>query len=222
MGKQSAIASTESLDSSRKESEYVSQQQAEQSSIMAYIAEANVSIHTNHTYGKEPIREYILYRFNPLRSHQVSFLEYNAKYKIEFIRQISDSRVYCVQKALDGYFLTFWEGENIREGGWLYNSAFIQKTLDRQAFISVKEGTNCAIVKKIDPAISVWLDVAQQDNLLSFQSTLILKDGLLVIDFAKKQNEYIVQKVSFYDDFKLKESSSVVFDCSILQQDYPQ
>ncbi|MDR3314251.1 MAG: hypothetical protein LBS96_07320, partial [Oscillospiraceae bacterium] len=166
------------------------------------------------------------YRYNPLHSHQVAFNEYNASYEIEFIRQISDTRIYCVQKVLNGYFFTFWYGGwdngNVRDDGWLYNAAYIQKSLEWKAFSSIKEGANSADVGKIDPAVSEWIDIASQYDSPSIQATLILKDGLLVLDFSKQKNAYTVQQISFYADFKLMSvSGEVIYDYSILPQDYP-
>ncbi|MDR3314409.1 MAG: hypothetical protein LBS96_08145, partial [Oscillospiraceae bacterium] len=46
----------------QKEIAYESRIQAEQSSIMAHIAESDAAIKTTRTFGKEPLQSYLGYR----------------------------------------------------------------------------------------------------------------------------------------------------------------
>ena len=213
----------------QKVNEHESRVMAEHYAIMAHIAQPGAPIHVTRTFEKDLLRNYLIHGFLPMLSHQVTFREYNEKYEIEFIRQVSDSRAYSVQKVMDGYFYAFWDSANedfYHKGGWLYNTAYIQKTLDRQAFSSVKVGTDCADVEKIDPAVSAWLDASMRyDDAPGFTPKLILKDGLLVMDFEKKEQGYAVQRIDFYEDFKIRvpfEIEEVIYDYSILPQDYPE
>jgi hypothetical protein len=173
--------------------------------------------------------DYLMYMFSPFPSHQVTPIEFSAKYKIECLREMNKGRMYSIQKTDSGglFYSFFVSGdEDISEGAWLYHTVFVVKNLKKSDFSSIKNGDDISVAESVDPALTHWKQRAIKANMSSFQSKHLLNDGLLVINFQKtSEQSFQVEKIEYHKDFTCEIVSSFgteKYDYSILSQDYPK
>ena len=124
------------------------------------------------------------------------------------------------------YYILFFEGENISDGSWLYNTVYACKNLNKNDFNNIKIGDTISEVEQINPATTIWIDLATEQELETFEENVLLTDGLLLISYKKDSSAmYCVTDIQYHEDFKITktfyEQYDVEYDYSILSQDYP-
>lgn len=175
----------------------------------------------------QSIGNYLMYTFDPIRSYQVTPINFDHDYKIEIIRKVNNQRMYTIHKTdSNGLFYSFFEGENVSDGSWLYNTVYSCKKLNKSDFNNVKIGDAISKIEQINPCTTLWSDLAQKNELESFEESVLLTDGLLLIGYKKGSNSmYCVTDIQYHEDFKITKTFSnigaIVYDYSILPQDYP-
>jgi len=152
-----------------------------------------------------------------LVSELPTITSYNKRFPIECLRQMSDGRMYCIQKTDDGgLFYAFFDGN------LLISTVYSKKILYQRDFNGIKVGDSIAKVEQIDP---VTTEVVRRtiNSRPEAVSKHFLKDGLIVIDYQIQDDTYIITEKNIYPDFKLKGKAGDIeysYDHSILPQDY--
>ncbi|MDO5559962.1 MAG: hypothetical protein Q4F95_10235 [Oscillospiraceae bacterium] len=164
-------------------------------------------------------KNYLTYKFDPALSCLTEFISFNKQYNIELIRKLDDNRMYTVHK-LDsgGLFYSFFNND------LLYNTAYACKKLSYSDFSDIKAGDSISRVEQIDPCTSMWRDINKDNGTIN--QNVLLTDGLLFINYKLQQGEYYIAGMILFDDFKMSvpsiDNGDIVFDYSILPEDYPE
>ena len=175
----------------------------------------------------QSIGNYLMYTFDPIKSYQVTPINFDHDYKIEIIRKVNNQRMYSIHKTdSNGLFYSFFEGTNVSDGSWLYNTVYSCKKLTKSDFNNIKIGDAISKIEQINPGTTLWSDLAQKNELESFEESVLLTDGLLLISYNKGSNSmYCVTDIQYHEDFKITKTftniGEIVYDYSILLQDYP-
>lgn len=142
-------------------------------------------------------------------------------------------RTYSIHKLASGaVFYLFYEDAFLR------NTVLMTKSLTKADFSEIKIGDTVEDVAEIEPAAAYWKNVRVKDKELypdhypddkGFTQPLLLKDGLLIIIYEFRDNDYYIEDIVFHDDFKsvypdfkyALTTEADVFDYTILPEDYP-
>lgn len=162
----------------------------------------------------------------------------NEDYGIECLRDAGRTehgnwRMYSIHKLATGaVFYMFYEDCLLR------NTVLMTKSLTKADFSEIKIGDTVEDVAEIEPAAIYWKNIRGKNKELypdaykdvgGFTTPFLLKDGLLIIIYELKDNDYYIEDIVFHDDFKSVypdfkynfTSEEDVFDYRILPEDYP-
>ncbi|MDO5559964.1 MAG: hypothetical protein Q4F95_10245 [Oscillospiraceae bacterium] len=204
---------------SDKEKEYDKQVKQNYDNIMKNITDKPLKEVISQCMPDTLPKNYLRYRFESEFSCQTEFISFNEQYNIELIRKLDDNRMYTVHK-LDsgGLFYSFFNND------LLYNTAYACKKLSYSDFSDIKAGDSISRVEQIDPCTSMWRDINKDNGTIN--QNVLLTDGLLFINYKLQQGEYYIAGMILFDDFKMSvpsiDNGDIVFDYSILPEDYPE
>lgn len=178
-----------------------------------------------HTISSENfLNDYFFHMYSTITSFHPTLDIVDEKYKIECLRDMEANKKYTIYKSDDGgLFFVFYIS-----GGMQSHSAYISKTLYFDDFKYITEGTNLNVVKEIDNTVSIWTDSYIKEGQKKIKSIHLLKDGVLVYSYSRKDNgEYVVSNIYYSKDFVYKsditdgQGDTMSYDYTILEHDYP-
>jgi len=164
---------------------------------------------------------------------------------VDVLRLMDNDRMYTVQKSIDGGLLYIFFGH---EDDFLTqtsrNAIYVAEKLTHSDMANLVVGDDISLVESIDPVAMRWRSVfeglierereeiewgvEEEDRRRrwdgNFQSKHLLTDGLLVIDYEQVGNSFVIENISFFDDFRVPGTGfheGVIFDYSIRPEDYP-
>ena len=204
--------------------EYYATMEKRHNMVMAKLTDEPIEKVVTKRFPISELLESDLHReLNPAFSFQIAVRRADEMFQIELLRQTSKEYMYAVYKTEEGgLFYAFFIGEDVAQGGMLQNYIYAVKSLERKDFSSLQIGDDISLVERIDPAVTPqkkWLDTQTFND--TPQIKHLLRDGLLLIDYKRSEDSYVVTDMKYYEDFKF-EKDLVVFDCSVLESDYPQ
>lgn len=141
--------------------------------------------------------------------------------------------MYSIHKLASGaVFYCFYRDH------FLYNTMLMTKSLTKADFSGIKTGDTVEDVAEIEPAAAYWKNIRVRNKELypdsyegeeGFTTPFLLKDGLLIIIYELRDNDYYIEDIVFHDDFKSVypdfkyhlTSEADVYDYRILPEDYP-
>lgn len=161
---------TEIVDINNAKSLYNEQIKKEHDSIMDKVTDDNFD-NVITKIMPQSIGNYLMYTFDPIKSYQVTPINFDHNYKIEIIRKVNNQRMYSIHKTnSNGLFYSFFEGTSVSDGSWLYNTVYSCKKLTKSNFNNVKIGDAISKIEQINPGTTLWSDLAQKNELKSLKN----------------------------------------------------
>lgn len=159
---------------------------------------------------------YASYFALPLSNLEVDF-------PVECLRRTSDKKAYVLYRTDDGglVYCFLEDGASGNEGRWIItHSIYVKKSLDKSDFDAVKAGDSIHLISQIDPTVDLYLARWNQhySQIPDFSTAHMLQDGIMVVNYEKKEGEYKVKSIEYFSNF-IVAHNDVTYDCSILLQD---
>ncbi|MCL2036845.1 MAG: hypothetical protein FWG83_05620 [Oscillospiraceae bacterium] len=169
----------------------------------------------------------IRYRFNLAQSHLITPANHLVRHPGGILRRVNDYRMYSVHRTDEGgLFYSFFVGE---DGGAMYNTIYAVKRLERADMLSLSIGDDVSAVEAIDPATKLLPNIESriswEQEIINFHSKHLLTDGILVVNYKKAGETWIIESIQFHEDFTIIGTGiyeGIVYDYSLNEGDYPQ
>jgi|GEM_PF-2603309 len=201
--------------------------------VIENLSEVEFQTLLTQTHPLDDLLRYLHFVFQPTAAHRETLANFNTIFPIEVLRDMGEGRLYTMHQAhcggiLYAFFASTQQG--ITQAAWLQHTAFVVKSLAMHDFAGIELGSSVQAVQAIDPVVThfkqnaiMWEEQGFAVN--GFISRHLLSDGLLVFTFHRDGEIFFVADMQFHPDFSVVTPSAmgeIVFDYSILPQDFPQ
>ncbi|MCL2512382.1 MAG: hypothetical protein FWF08_00655 [Oscillospiraceae bacterium] len=187
------------------------------------------------------VAEYINVSFSSsLISNFITSEMINDSYPLECLRKLDNGNAYAVYQTEEGgnFYMFFTPFAEPFENSYSYKCSVYSKDVkEYKDFKDIKKKDSISKVENIDPTVSSIKRInknlakkyGEEDYDEYINVKLLLKDGVLLIVFVKKGNDYIIYEMHHFEDFKWDITEIIGFvedvypiDCTIFPQDYPE